>query len=89
MLKSEKNVHCAPPPETILKEPQSLTPLKIVVDDIELDENTSILLEDPTTSLGPFAIYENYKVKFVEPVKATNVSLPITYLTHLFAQNEM
>ena len=55
MLKSEKKVHCAPP--------QILTPLKIVIDDIELDENTSILLEDPTTSLGPFAIYENYKVK--------------------------
>ena len=51
--------------ETILKSPQSLTPLKIVVDDIELDENTSILFEDPTISLGPFAIYENYKVKFV------------------------
>ena len=59
VLKSEKIVHC----ETILKEPQSLTPLKIVIDDIELDENTSILLLDSTTFLGPFAIYENYKVK--------------------------
>ena len=56
------------PLETILKSSQNLTPLKIVVDDIELDENTSpILFEDPTISLGPFAIYENYKVKFVEP----------------------
>ena len=68
------------PLETILKSSQNLTPLKIVVNDIELDENTSpILFEDPTISLGPFAIYENYKVKFMEPVKAMNVPLPITY----------
>ena len=51
-----------------------------MVDDIELDENTSpILFKDPTISIGPFAIYENYKVKFVEPVKAMNEPLPNTY----------
>ena len=54
-----------------------------MVDDIELDENTSpILFEDPTISLGPFAIYENYKVKFVEPVKGNECAIA-NYLLNL------